>query len=65
MAALLEKPDYRPVTEVGGDKGDLRDSELDFIKMKAVWSRENLDTDQTTGLIVGGTTSKVAIGLEN
>ena len=65
MAALLEKPDYRPVMEVRGDKGDLRDSELDFVKMKAVWSRENLDTDQTTGLIVGGTTSQVAIVPEN
>ena len=65
MAAFLEKPDYRPVMEVGGDKGDLRDSELDFVRMKAVWSRENLDTDQTTGLIVGGTTTQVAIVPEN
>ena len=65
MAALLEKPDYRPVTKVGGDKGDLRDSELDFVRMKAVWSRENLDTDQMTGLIVGGRTSQVAIVPEN
>ena len=65
MAALLEKPDYWPVMEAGRDKGELRDSELDLVKMKAVWSRENLDTDQTAGLIVGGTTSQVAIGPEN
>ena len=65
MATLLEKPDYRPVMEAGRDKGELRDSELDLVKMKAVWSRENLDTDQTTGLIVGGTTSQVAIVPEN
>ena len=65
MAALLEKPDYRPVMEVGRDKGELRDSEMDIVKMKAVWSRENLDTDQMAGLIVGGTTSQVAIGSEN
>ena len=65
MAALLEKPDYRPVIEVVRDKGELRDSEMDLVKMKAVWSRENLDTDQTAGLIVGGTTSQVAIGSEN
>ena len=65
MAALLEKPDYRPVMEVGGDKGDLRDSELDFVRMKASWSRGSLETDQTTGLIVGGTTSQVAIVPEN
>ena len=65
MAALLEKPDYWPVMEVGRDKGELRDSEMNLIKMKAVWSRENLDTDQTAGLIVGGTTSQVAIGPEN
>ena len=65
MAALLEKLDYRPVTEVGGDKGDLRDSELDFVRMKAVWSRESSDTDQTTGPIVGETTSQVTIVPEN
>ena len=65
MAALLEKPDYQPLMEVGRDKGELRDSEMDLVKMKAVWSRENLDTDQTAGLIVGGTTSQVAIGPEN
>ena len=65
MAALLEKPDYRPVMEVGRDKGELQDLEMDLVKMKAVWSRENLDTDQTAGLIVGGTTNKVAIGSEN
>ena len=65
MAALLEKPDYWPVMEVGRDKWELRDSEMDLVKMKAVWSRENLDTDQTAGLIVGGTTSQVAIGSEN
>ena len=65
MATLLEKPDYRPVMEVGRDKGELRDSEMDLVKMKAVWSRENLDTNQTTGLIVGGTTSQVAIVPEN
>ena len=65
MAALLEKPDYRPVIEVRRDKGELRDSEMDLVKMKTVWSRENLDTDQTAGLIVGGTTSQVAIGSEN
>ena len=65
MAALLEKPDYRPVVEVGGGKEELRDPEMDLTKMRAVWSREGLDTDQTAGLIVGGTTSKVAIGSEN
>ena len=64
MAALLEKPHYRPVMEVGRDKGELRDSEMDLVKMKAVWSRENLDTDKTAGLIVGGTTRQVAIGSE-
>ena len=61
MAALLEKPDYRPVIEVGGDKDELRDPEMDLAKMRAVWSRENLDTDQMAGLIVGGTTSKVPL----
>ena len=65
MAALLEKPDYRPVIEVGGDKEELRDQEMDLAKMRAVWSRENPDTGQTAGLIVGGTTSKVANGSEN
>ena len=65
MAALLEKPEYQPKIGVGGDQGDLRDSELDFVRLKAVWSRENSDTDQTTGLIVGGTTSQVAIVPEN
>ena len=65
MAALLEKPDYRPMIEVGGDEEELQDPEMDLAKMRAVWSRENLDTDQTAGLIVGGTTSKVAIGSEN
>ena len=65
MATLLEKPDYWPVMEVGRDKGELQDSEMDLVKMKAVWSRENLDTEQTAGLIVGGTTSQVAIGPEN
>ena len=62
MAALLEKPDYRPVIEVGGDKEELRDLEIDLTKMRAVWSRENLDTDQMAGLIVGRTTSTVALG---
>ena len=65
MAALLEKPEYRPMTGVGGDKGDLRDSDLDSVRMKAYWSRGSSDTDQTTGLIVGGTTSQVAIVPEN
>ena len=64
MAALLEKPDYQPVMEVGRDKEELRDSEMDLAKMKAVWSRENLDTDQTAGLVVGGTTIQVAIHSE-
>ena len=65
MAALLEKPDYRPVVEVGGDKEELRDPEMDLVKMRAVWSRKTLDTDRMAGLIVGGTTSEVAIGSEN
>ena len=65
MTALLEKPDYRPVVEVGGDKEELRDPEMDLVKMRAVWSRENLGTDQTAGLIVGGTTSRAAFGSEN
>ena len=65
MATLLEKPDYRPVIEVRGDKKELQDPEMDLTKMRAVWSRKNLDTDQTAGLIVGGTTSTVAIGSEN
>ena len=65
MATLLEKPDYRPVIEVGGDKEELRDQEMDLTKMRAVWSRENPDTGQMAGLIVGGTTSKVTIGSEN
>ena len=65
MAALLEKPEYQPMTGVGGDQGDLRDSDLDSVRMKAYWSRESSDTDQTTGLTVGGTTSQVAIVPEN
>ena len=52
MATLLEKPDYRPVIEVGGDKEELRDQEMDLANMRAAWSRENPDTCQTAGLIV-------------
>ena len=65
MATLLEKPDYRPVVEVGGGKEELRDPEMDLATMRAVWSREGLNTDQTAGLIVGGTTSRAATGSEN
>ena len=65
MAALLVKPDYGPVVEVREDKEEPRDQEMDFANMRAVWSRENLDTCQTAGLIVGGKTSKVANGSMN
>ena len=65
MAALLVKHDYSPVVEIRGDKEELRDQEMDLANMRAVWSRENPDTNQMVGLIVGGTTSKVAIGSEN
>ena len=37
MAALLEKPEYQPMTGVGGDQGDLQDSDLDSVRMKAYW----------------------------
>ena len=61
MAALLEKPEYQPMTGVGGDQGDLRDSDLDSVRIKAYWSRGSSDTDQTTELTVGGTASQVAV----
>ena len=48
----MEKPDYRPVIEVGGDKEELRDQEMDLAKMRAIWSRENPDTCQTARLII-------------
>ena len=65
MAALLEKPEYQPMTGVGGDQGDLQDSDLDSVRMKAYWSRGSSDMDQTTGLTVGGTASQVAIVPDN
>ena len=65
MAALLEKPEYQPMTRVGGDQGDLRDSDLDFVKIRAYWSRGSSDMDRTTELTVGGTASQVAIAPDN
>ena len=52
MAALLVKTDYRPVIEVGGDKEELQDQEMDLANMRAVWLRENPDTCQVAGLII-------------
>ena len=59
LAALLEKPEYQPVTGLGRDQGDLRDSDLDSVKIRAYWSRVSSDTDRTTELTVEGTTSQV------
>ena len=59
MAALLEKPEYQPITGVGRDQGDLRDSDLDSVKIRAYWSRVSSDMDRTMELIVEGTTSQV------
>ena len=59
MAALLEKPEYQPMTGVGRDQGDLRDSDLDSVKIRAYWSRVSSDTDWTTELTVEGKTSQV------
>ena len=65
MAALLEKPEYQPVTELGRDQGDLRDSDLDSVKIRAYWSRVSSDTDQTMELTVEGTTSQVTVAPNN
>ena len=59
LAALLEKPEYQPVTRLGREQGDRRDSDLDSVKIRAYWSRVSLDTDRTTELTVEGTTSHV------
>ena len=65
MAALLEKPEYQPITAVGRDQGDLQDSDLDSVKVRAYWSRVSSDTDRTTELTVEGTTSQVTIVPDN
>ena len=59
LAALLEKPEHQRVTGLGRDQWDLRDSDLDSVKIRAYWSRVSSDTDRTTELIVEGTTSQV------
>ena len=65
MAALLEKPEYQPITAVGRDQGDLQDSDLDSVKIRAYWSRVSSDTDRTTELTVEGTTSQVTVVPDN
>ena len=40
------------MVEVKEDKEEPRDQEMDLVNMRAAWSRENLDTCQTAGLIV-------------
>ena len=65
MAALLEKPEYQPITAVGRDQGDLQDSDLDSVKIRAYWSRVSSDTDRTMELTVEGTTSQVTIVPDN
>ena len=59
LAALLEKPEYQPVTGLGRDQGKLRDWDLDSVKIRAYCSRVSSDTDRTTELTVEGTTSQV------
>ena len=65
MAALLEKPGYQPITAVGRDQGDLQDSDLDSVKIRAYWLRVSSDTDQTMELTVEGKTSQVTVVPDN
>ena len=65
MAALLEKPEYQPITGVGRDQGDLQDSDLDSVKIRAYWLRVSSDTDRKMELTVEGTTSQATVAPDN